>query len=67
MTHFSCDQTEYMLELASMPAMQKCWCGWFALGKCPTCPDGKTLADRMAEEAQNNAKPVAVKIDRCEG
>jgi len=38
-----------MNSLSEMPAETKCWCGWYALGKCPNgCPTDKTCKDKMA-------------------
>lgn len=48
MSYFNEEQQEYMKALADMPPSTKCWCGWYRLGECRTCPPGKTLADRQA-------------------
>lgn len=47
MSYFNADQRDYMDGLAAMPADAKCWCGWFALGECHSCPPDVTAADKL--------------------
>jgi len=48
---FNEDQRDYLKYLHSLPAEQRCWCGWYPLGKCPhdDCKTrGKSRADFLA-------------------
>lgn len=47
MSYFNDDQLDYMRDLASMSADSKCWCGWFAVGQCHSCPADVTAADKL--------------------
>lgn len=31
--------------LPGLPPDQRCWCGWWKLGECPSCPDELSFAD----------------------
>lgn len=57
MSYFNRDQQDYMDDLAKRAPETKCWCGWFPLGECHSCPANKTLADRkkVACPGCNNA------------
>lgn len=52
-SYFNSDQQSYMDSLARMPPENKCWCGWFPVGQCHTCPADKTLAQRQAVQCQS--------------
>lgn len=47
MSHFNSDQLDHMASLATIPAESKCWCGWFPVGKCHSCPTDVTAADKL--------------------
>lgn len=44
------DQNSYVEYLHRIPLAGKCWCGWYPLGECPTCPKDKTCADKVAAQ-----------------
>lgn len=48
MSLFNADQIRHMEYLNSLPLEDKCWCGWFKLGECATCPPDRTAADKLA-------------------
>lgn len=48
MSYFNVHQQAYMKMLSEIPPENKCWCGWYSLGECPHCPEGKTAADKVA-------------------
>ena len=43
---FNEDQKEYMTYLSILKPEEKCYCGWYLVGKCYNCPKEATLADR---------------------
>ena len=48
---FNAEQRAHMDFLGSLPPTEKCYCGWYTLAgviKCPHCPPGLSLADRVA-------------------
>ncbi len=45
---FNSEQRAEMQALDLMPTNQRCWCGWFTLGSCYSCPPNKTCADKIA-------------------
>lgn len=51
-------QSAYMRELEQIPPEQKCYCGWYRLGKCPHCPPNKTCADKLRD--RGSAVPSSV-------
>lgn len=52
MSMFNEYQEAYMRELSEIPPEQKCYCGWYRLGKCQNnCPPDKTNADKIAERS----------------
>lgn len=58
---FNREQREHMDYLASIPAVDRCWCGWGHAGRCDTpfpCPADATLADRLATEAPCCGRPA---------
>lgn len=46
MSYFNKEQEAYMQYLSTIPRDQRCFCGWFKFGLCPTCPKDKTNADK---------------------
>ena len=44
------EQRAYVDELRRMPLDQKCWCAWFPVGQCHSCPPDLTAAMRAAVE-----------------
>ena len=48
MSYFNEDQEDYMRSLAAIPPAERCWCGWYRLGECSSCPAGATCADKLA-------------------
>jgi hypothetical protein len=44
---FNDDQIDYMKYLATVPAAEKCYCGWYMANGCPNCKGRGTLADRL--------------------
>ena len=47
---FNEEQREHMKWLASIPPEKRCWCGWYRLGTCPHCPEGRTGAEKLARK-----------------
>lgn len=47
MNYFNADQREYMVDLATMLPSRRCWCGWFVLGECHSCPVDVSAADKL--------------------
>ena len=41
------DQQDYCAYLSTLQPEAKCWCGWYPIGTCPHCPDGKSAADKV--------------------
>ena len=70
---FNSDQQSYMDMLSNLPALAKCWCGWYLLGECPNCATyapGKTCADKMAvwcPECHNDPGPNSGTITHIKG
>jgi hypothetical protein len=52
MSMFNSDQSAHMEYLESIPPENRCWCGWYKLGKCDKCAPGKTLADKLAAQCE---------------
>lgn len=71
MSYFNEEQQGYMEYLAKIPPKDKCWCGWYLVGECPSCPRGKTAADKMAVRCPKcfNAPPpdLSRPIIHCKG
>ncbi len=44
---FNQDQLDHMRSLSAMDPATKCWCGWFPVGQCRTCPKDKSAADKI--------------------
>jgi len=40
-------QEAHVADLARIKPENKCYCGWYNLGECPSCPPSKTCADKM--------------------
>ena len=60
MSYFNEGQRGYMNSLAQIPPAERCWCGWFRLGECHSCPPDKTAADKLAARCpscHNNPGP----------
>jgi hypothetical protein len=53
------DQLDHVRSLSQIPPEQRCWCGWFKLGECPTCERGKTCADKLEMERAVAGAPIA--------
>ena len=70
---FNSYQQSYMDMLSNLPALAKCWCGWYLLGECPNCATyapGKTCADKMAVwclECHNDPGPNSGTITHIKG
>ena len=47
MSYFNEEQQAYMRSLSKIPLEQRCYCGWFALGECPHCPEELTAAHKV--------------------
>lgn len=67
MSYFNSEQEDYIRSLNSMPPETRCWCGWYALGKCyNNCPKDKTLADKMKtacpECGNTKSTPSSLKV-----
>jgi hypothetical protein len=59
---FNAEQREHMDYLASIPASERCWCGWGLAERCDTfgpCPPDVTLAVRIATEMPCCRRPAA--------
>ncbi len=61
MSYFNEEQRKHMRHLASIPAEERCWCGWARAGACDTaspCPPDVTLADRQRTEQPCCGRPA---------
>lgn len=47
---FNDEQLSYMRSLARMPPETKCYCAWFPIGECHSCPPHLSVADRIPLE-----------------
>lgn len=60
------EQEDYVKSLAKIGPDKLCFCGWFVLGKCHSCPKDVTAAFKLANrcfECQNNpCDPKTLKI-----
>ena len=45
-------QQDAMRDLALMPPSAKCWCGWYAVGKCPNCDQNPMLKGKSQAARQ---------------
>lgn len=56
--YLNSDQLAEMDRLDRIPPEQRCYCGWYDIGKCPHCPVGKTCADKLAEVGRMSDEEV---------
>ena len=47
---FNSEQKSYMKYLNSVPAAEKCWCGWSLLGKCFDCSRDEIVIKLTSED-----------------
>jgi hypothetical protein len=48
MSYFNSEQRGEMDRLSRIPPDRLCYCGWYDLGDCPSCPPGRTAAHKIA-------------------
>jgi hypothetical protein len=46
-SYFNADQQDYMRSLGAVEPKHLCWCAWFPLGQCHSCPTDVTAADKL--------------------
>jgi hypothetical protein len=59
MSYFNDDQRDYMRSLASLPAEEKCACGWYVVGQCLNCATEPRGGRVVPVQAVRAAVPVA--------
>ena len=71
MSLFNDEQIAHMEYLGRIHPEKKCWCGWYPIGQCHSCPPNKTNADKQkvwCPECHNDPGPHGgTKITHCKG